>query len=63
MVSTYIFSMIGPVLRIHEILVRIRILGSADPFLWPMDPDSDPDAEPDSEPDAIPDPVIFVSDL
>ncbi len=59
--------MIRPVLRIREILVRIRILGSADPFLWLMDPDPDPDsypdAEPDSDPDAISDPVIFVCDL
>jgi hypothetical protein len=31
--------------------------GSADPYLWLMDPDSDPDQYAD------PDPVIFVSDI
>ncbi len=51
----------APVLRIHEIFLLIRILGfipltngsgSADPYLWLMDPDPDED----------PDPAIFVSD-
>ncbi len=45
-----------PVLRIHDILVWIRIrMRSADPCLWLMDPD------PDSDPD--PDPSIFIIDL
>ncbi len=42
--------MLHPVLRIHDILVRIRIYG---PWLWLMAPDPDQD----------PDPAIFVIDL
>ena len=43
-------------LRIHDILVWIRIrIGSADPCLELMDPDSDPEADAD--------PAIFVTDL
>jgi hypothetical protein len=43
-----------PVLRIHEILVRIRIRGPKHLINGPG---------PDPDPDADPDPAIFVSDL
>ncbi len=43
----YLLPIWQPVLRIHDILVRIRIRG----YLWLTYPDSDPD------------PAIFVSDL
>ncbi len=50
-------------LRIHEMLVRIRsriqIRGSI--TLTKMDPD--PDLDPDPDPDADWDPAFFVSDL
>jgi hypothetical protein len=42
--------------KLKIILVRTRVSGSADPYLWLMDPDSNPD------PNADPDPAIFVSD-
>ncbi len=42
--------MLEPVMRIHEICYGS---GSADPYLWLMDPDTDAD----------PDPAIFVTDL
>ncbi len=43
--------LLEPMLRIHDILERIRIRASADPCLWQMDPDLDPD------------PAMFVIDL
>jgi hypothetical protein len=49
------------VIRIHDILVRIRIRGSMP--LTNTDPDSVPDADPDSDPDADPKPALFEIDL
>jgi hypothetical protein len=48
------------VLRIHDILVWIRIWirGS-----MPLDPDSDPDLDADPDPDADQDPSIFIIDF
>jgi hypothetical protein len=39
LMSNQITNKFQSVLRIHDILVCIRIRGSADPCLWLMDPD------------------------
>ncbi len=50
--GTIIYLTCQSVLRIRDILVRIRIRG--DPYLW---------RTPDPDPDTAPDPAIFASDL
>jgi hypothetical protein len=40
--NSYVIELKRSVLRIHDILVWIRIRGSADPCVWLVDPDLDP---------------------